>query len=350
MQIEDFETLLNKINIGLPEVGFDTTTAMLKCRIDTSIELIEPPILLKIDQSPIATLGNFSLLIGRAKSRKTFLATGLTASAATGHCSIESITGIVRSANKILYFDTEQSPYHAQRTVKRICKQIGVDEPGNLQAYGLRPLEPGERWKVIQHAIENTPELALVVIDGIADLLSNGINDEAEAIKLTSAILRWTQEFNIHIITVLHQNKGDFNARGHIGTALVNKAETVLSVTKDLKNQDISIIKAEYSRDMDFQPFAFTIDENGLPCISEQSEGTASGKADEMADIMKACLPGMINRGYNELCKEYSERDGVSIATAKRHIKKCLELNIIKRNNAGNYSLNSNINDETAPF
>ena len=336
--------------IGHNGSDFDTASAMLKYRIDTSIELMEPPVLLSIDQAPVATLGNFSLLIGRAKSRKTFLATGLTAAAATGHCSIKSVTGIVRDANKILYFDTEQSPFHAQRTIKRICKQIEIDEPVNLQAFGLRPLEPGERWKIIQHAIENTPDLAMVVIDGIADLLSYGINDEAEAIKLTSAILRWTQENNIHVITVLHQNKGDFNARGHIGTSLVNKAETVLSVTKDTKDQNISIVKAEYSRDMDFQPFSFTIGEDGLPYQSDQMEGSQSRKTDEMVESMKACFPGMVSRGYNDLRQEYLERAGTSAATAQRHIKKCLDLKIIKRDNAGNYTLNSNFNDEEAPF
>lgn len=329
---------------------FDIAGAILKYRITTSIELMEPPILLKIDQSPIATLGNFSLLIGRAKSRKTFLATALTAAAAIGKCSIESITGIVRSENTILYFDTEQSPYHAQRTIKRICKQIGDNDPKNFKAFGLRPLEPSERLRVIQYAIENTAGLALVVIDGIADLLSNGINDEAEAIKLTSAILRWTQEKNIHIITVLHQNKADFNARGHIGTALVNKAEAVLSITKDLKDQNISIVKAEYCRDTDFMPFAFIIDKDGLPLLTDQMEGLQSRKVDNMTEIMKACFPGMINKGFNELCKEYSERGGTSTVTAKRHIKKCLELKIIKRDNVGNYSFSTDINAEPLPF
>ena len=38
------------------------------------------------------------------------------------------------------------------------------------------------------------------------------------------------------IHTILHQNKGEEHARGHIGTELSNKAETVLQVEKDEKN------------------------------------------------------------------------------------------------------------------
>ena len=40
---------------------------------------------------------------------------------------------------------------------------------------------------------------------------------------------------------LLHQNKGDEHARGHIGTELSNKAETVLQVEKDEKNPGVSL-------------------------------------------------------------------------------------------------------------
>ena len=48
----------------------------------------------------------------------------------------------------------------------------------------------------------------------------------------------------------LHQNKSDTNARGHIGTELNNKAETVLSVTVSEGNNDISIVEPQMSRNM----------------------------------------------------------------------------------------------------
>ena len=63
--------------------------------------------------------------------------------------------------------------------VKRICRQIDVDIPNNLSTYGLRKSSPSERLKLVEHAIENTPKLGFVVIDGIRDLITS-INDEAE--------------------------------------------------------------------------------------------------------------------------------------------------------------------------
>jgi hypothetical protein len=54
----------------------------------------------------------------------------------------------------------------------------------------------------------------------------------------------------IHIHTILHQNKADENARGHIGTELNNKAETVLEYElrnryfKGCTSKDTTTIKA----------------------------------------------------------------------------------------------------------
>ena len=313
--------------------SFDPAAALISHRIDPMAEIMEPPVLIHIKYQPIATLGNFSLLIGKAKSRKTFSVSCLTAAAASGSCSLEGIRGNLKAASKILYFDTEQSPFHAQRTVKRICKQIGQDKPVNLDAFGLRPLEPKERWITIDHAIANTPGLAMVVIDGIVDLLTHGVNDEEEATRLTTALLCWTQNYNIHIITVLHQNKADFNARGHIGTYLVNKAESVLSVTKDPKHNDISVVESVYCRDKDFQPFAFTINEEGLPVLIDASPPETS-KWQSISDIMEKILQPLkaMTRGHLE--SEYMKHTGNCRKTASNHIKYAVENGILLKDEA----------------
>ena len=63
------------------------------------------------------------------------------------------------------------------------------------------------------------------------------INSPREATLIVNYLMNWTEEFNLHLHTVIHQNKGDENARGHIGTEINNKSETVLRVEKD-KNDD----------------------------------------------------------------------------------------------------------------
>ena len=66
-------------------------------------------------------------------------------------------------------------------------------------------------------------------------------------------------------------NKGDKSARGHIGSEIQNKSETVISVTKDITDREISNVKHEFARGMDFEDFCFTII-GGLPEINENDK------------------------------------------------------------------------------
>jgi hypothetical protein len=76
---------------------------------------------------------------------------------------------------KVLYFYTEQSKYHVQLALKRVCEQVGIKEPKDLEVYGLRSLNPSERLSLIEYAIHNTLNLGFVIIDGVKDLV-NSIN------------------------------------------------------------------------------------------------------------------------------------------------------------------------------
>ena len=213
----------------------------------------------------LGTLGNFSLVTGKAKSKKSFFINIAVSAAVSGNVTCNKFKSeLPKEHNNVLYFDTEQGRYHVQLALKRICMQIKIEEPTNLKVYGLRSLKPSKRLELIEHAIYNTPYIGLVVIDGIKDLVTS-INSEEEATMISSKLLKWTEEKNIHIISVLHQNKTSDHARGHIGTELINKAETVLSVNIDEKDKDISIMTPEQTRNKEPQPFAFRINEEGLP-------------------------------------------------------------------------------------
>ena len=139
----------------------------------------------------------------------------------------------------------------------------------NLEFLALRKYTPEQRIRIVEQAIYNTPDIGLVIIDGIRDMVYD-INSPGESTRIISKLMQWTDDRQIHIHTILHQNKGDENARGHIGTELNNKAETVLQVEKDKGNGDISHVSAIHIRAMDFEPFAFRINDKAL---SELIEG-----------------------------------------------------------------------------
>ena len=259
----NLDEILESLRINPTDKIEKPKTALVQVRDNNSFHLHKDSI--------IGTLGNFSLIIGKAKSKKSFFI-NIAASAVLGKDLIlNQFRGTLpHEQSTVLYFDTEQGRYHVQLALKRICDQINVKEPENLKVFGLRSLKPSDRLKLIDYAIYKTPNLGFVIIDGVKDLI-NSINDEAEATLISSKLLKWTEERNIHIMTVLYQNKSDNNARGHIGTELINKAETVLSVTKNEQDEDISIVEAQQCRNIDPKPFAFEI-KNGLPVLVEDFE------------------------------------------------------------------------------
>lgn len=222
------------------------------------------------DRQPLGLLGDITTVAGKAKSRKSFLI-NIALSAALGHLIMNRFRGCLpQGKHKVLYFDTEQSRFHVQKALHRICRQIGVDNPENINVFGLRREPPSERLKLIEYAIENTENLGFVAIDGIRDLVTS-INDEAEATMITTKLLKWTEERNIHIVTVLHQNKSNDALRGHIGTELLNKSHTVIIVSKHEKAKDISTVEVADCRDREPEPFAFRIVDE-LPTLVEDFE------------------------------------------------------------------------------
>ena len=169
--------------------------------------------------------------------------------------------------------------------MKRILRMAGLpDDRDNehLEFLALRKYTPEQRIRIVEQAIYNTPDIGLVIIDGIRDMVYD-INSPGESTRIISKLMQWTDDRQIHIHTILHQNKGDENARGHIGTELNNKAETVLLVEKDKSNGDISNVSAMHIRAMDFEPFAFRINDNALPELMEgyKPEAKKPGRPEE---------------------------------------------------------------------
>lgn len=236
-------------------------------RLSLSKTYEKAPEILKVHNSVIGTLGNFSASIGKAKSKKTFNVSAIVAAALTNGIVLQYAAALPEDKRKILYVDTEQSPYHCLKVARRILRMAGLPtdrDNENLEFLALRKHTPEERIAIVEQAIYRTDNIGLVVIDGIRDMVYD-INSPSEATCIISKLMQWTDERQIHIHTILHQNKADENARGHIGTELNNKAETVLLVEKDEKDTDVSTVRAAHIRAMDFEAFAFRINEEALP-------------------------------------------------------------------------------------
>ena len=231
----------------------------------------QEPEVLSIGGVAIGTLGNFSASIGKAKSKKTFNVSAMVAAALSGKEVLNYTTDFPDGKNRILYIDTEQSQNHCMIVMQRIMKLAELpanEDCARFYFLALRKFNPKERLAIIDDAISQIEGLGFVVIDGIRDLVYD-INSPSEATCVISKLMQWTDEYQIHLHTILHQNKNDEHARGHIGTELNNKAETVMQVEVDKEDKSISVVEAIHIRDREFEPFAFRINEAALPELVE---------------------------------------------------------------------------------
>jgi hypothetical protein len=254
---------MNGHNIDREE--YNQILDIIKLKVTEKFEF--PPEVIRINDIVVATLGNFSASVGKPKSKKTFNVSAIVASALSGKQVLNYNVSLPEGRKKVLYIDTEQSRCHCHKVMIRILEMAGLPtdrEEGRLTFLLLREYTPKQRRQIINYALDADKEYGLVIIDGCRDLLFD-INDPTESVDVINDLMRWSSYYNLHIHTVLHLNKGDDQIRGHIGTELANKAETVLQVSKSSFDSNISEVKPMQVREKEFEPFAFHINDDGLP-------------------------------------------------------------------------------------
>ena len=221
-----------------------------------------------VNKQSIGSYGDFSATVGKAKARKSF-ALSMIMGAAVKAGYYDLLEANTFNRNNLL-FDTEQGKKYVYWYNRRVINICGSNkQPDNFKTFMLRPFGPMERIQMIEHVLSKTPNLGLVVIDGVRDLVTS-INNEDEASFLVNRIMYWTEKYNCHINCVLHINPiGEIKLRGHLGTEVTNKAESVIMVEKSKHNDGYSIVSPFETRGGDFKPFGFYID-NKIPIIDRE--------------------------------------------------------------------------------
>ena len=293
--------------------------------VDMTKELPDEQPLISIDGSCICSRGNISAICGEAKSKKTFLASALVASAmAIPYNGLNNFKNVDKDMNmNVLWVDTEQGERHVRRVIDRISEMTGAKLGGlnaepRLMTLSLRELSPMDRYIVMNEAIKRYP-FDLIVIDGIADLQRN-TNDLEESDALVGLLMALSTKTNTHILCVLHTNPGSDKARGHLGSALQRKAETVIFVHR---NGESSVVEPQFCRNEPFERFAFRVSEEGIPEICDIPQSESLDINDRIVDILNTEYGGAVERVT--LWKKIVEVLGLTDATAKMRVKRLID-------------------------
>ena len=247
-----------------------------KAYIDPNKEVKYPPIAISMGNFragsevypiPIGTYGNFSFIAAPPKSKKTFFVSLLSAVYLKGKLDSHA-KGMVGHRNDrcLVHFDTEQGRFHAQKVFRRVLDMTGLSDEC-YHTFGLRTLNNKDRLKFIEYFLyHKVQDAGLVVIDGIADLVSD-VNNLDESSMVIQKLMKWTEELNFHIVTVIHSNYGSEKPKGQLGSYLEKKAETQIQLELNTVNDEMVTVKCRRSRGFPFDKFSFKINKQSHPEI-----------------------------------------------------------------------------------
>ncbi len=269
-------------------IEIDYGKILLESYIDPSEEMKQQPIAISVRDSiykgssypiPFGSYGDFSCIVGASKSRKTFFKSMIEAGYIGGNANIlnPSIKGHQTTDKFVISIDTEQSRFHTQRVQRRVLEMVGANYD-LYKTFSLRQYNPQERFQFIDWIVNESEfkgNIGLMSIDGYVDLVTD-FNSLEQSTGLTDRLLQWTAIGGMHITGILHKNFGTSKPVGHVGSSVLKKAETVVFIEKD---NDLTIAKCEYSRNLAFGDIIFTVNEDWLPVEVSDVDGLETVKA-----------------------------------------------------------------------
>ena len=328
-EVEQYEEALSEPKESEEPTEDDLLTKYL---LDPTEHISNPPSVLELrlglETYTLGTAGNISLIQGKAKSRKSYFVSAL-AAAAIRQGFNENIlkAGIVKG--KVIFFDTEQGDFHAQRVNQRTLHLAGIPvEQGQeyLKYFALRRADTNaDRLAIIEYVLKRIEGVSLVIIDGIVDV-ANGVNEEAESIALVSRLMKISADLNLHLITVLHENKNDRGAKGHLGSYLTQKSETVYGVSRS-EDGFTTYIEGLYTRNASFPDLELSVQGRDVDISVKEMEGPA-GKEFSPSDLERIAR-SIVGKTRNtaieyvrdvERCKKGEASKAVSLMEAAKII------------------------------
>ena len=293
---------------------------------------------------PFLTLKSFSLWQGKQKSKKTTALALAIASFISGNSAQEGTNLIGSMDGVVLFFDNEQGESYAARTMKLILMLANLQTSEKLIYCDLREFSATERMNIMKAGIEGTPNVKIVVVDGVVDLMEDFM-DAAEGHTTITSLLKLCSIYDIHIAGVLHQNKNDKNARAHVGSIASQKCEIEISTEVDPKDRAQSMVSCMNSRGMPFEPFAIRWDKGSLPCINQDwselkaKDANTNKNFEKAKEYVQAIFKPLTSISYTQALNAIMNATRKSESTAKRNIKDWETWNLIKKGEDKNYRL-----------
>lgn len=208
-----------------------------------------PKPILTFDDDPFIFPHTINLIQGSYGTNKSYFASHIASAFLNVNREPPLLKMIVDSRYEylVVYVDTER-PLRDQlpAAINQIIKNAGLPEntlPHNFKVSSVKKYRRAERLEMTKKYIDKVRESdkhIILILDVVTDCMKS-FNDLGETNSLLDELNNITENEEITIIGVIHENPdGSKKARGHLGTELVNKATTVVSI--GYKNEDTDVL------------------------------------------------------------------------------------------------------------
>ena len=175
------------------------------------------------------TDGNIGTIVAEPGSGKSPICESILANVLNNDCEALGFK-VDEGIERAIFFDGERDLDLVGDSNNQMLKRANVTEhKEQCLIVGLREVFTiKEKKEIIVEYVEGfKPQL--ILIDGVADLMSN-TNSEEETSQLYLWLMELIVKNNLAIITTLHPNKNTLTARGWIGSEMLRRCESIMSV------------------------------------------------------------------------------------------------------------------------
>jgi archaellum biogenesis ATPase FlaH len=195
----------------------------------------EIPAVISIGESTLLTAGNVAGIIAAAGTGKSAVCEVLAVSRINPTVDTFGLT--VNTEKIVCYLDTERTTRDHWRSWARAMRRAGVAkgciaDTVTFELIGMIS-DVEERRKHLYSLVESE-RFGLLVVDGLADFVLD-TNDLKECNPFLNELLALCKKHETAILTTIHSNpqKEAEKARGHLGSELMRRAESVMMIKHD---------------------------------------------------------------------------------------------------------------------
>lgn len=235
----------------------------------------------------------------------------------------------------VLWIDTEQDTNTLRQRARAVLDMAGLDaQPEALKVVTLRGYgSPADALSITLQAIEENAA-DFVFLDGVVDLC-RAFNDDEESREVVRRLEAHAEQYGAAILGLIHTNKKDDEARGHLGAVMQQKSAEIYQVNKR-EGESIANVTQPLSRFAPVPGFAFAFaDDFKITTAADAQQRANSEAMERMRSTFATLFEGADKLSKGELKEAYKRAHGCQDRTAEKEIKAAVEADVLYKTYEG---------------